>query len=121
MQLPLANRGSDPAKEHKYAQMDTVYNTPVVVLEHSDYIASIRCTGRGLQVTFTTASALNYAQLSWKPNPSLVFTTHSADCGDGNREHYKASAVTFDANGLTCDVTAQKAALEQVVDEVDLS
>lgn len=100
--------------------MHTTYHQPVVVLEHSSSVKSVHCTRNGIDIVFNSLTACTHAQLYWVLEKGLVFSTHTAGCGDGQRDYWRASKVDFDRRSFTAHVKAVRITIHDIVDEVDL-
>ena len=106
-----------------FASLNASYVHPAVVLEHSGFIASVKCFANGLIIRFATLNSFKHAQSTWTTpqNGSLIITTHSHDCGDGDRTHWLASRFGFYAQNLTVAVYASQVAISSAFTDVHMN
>jgi hypothetical protein len=121
-----AHADSNPAGDvTAFGHMNSVFQHPTVVLDHSHHVSTIRCSTHGLSVCFANAKAHNEANRYWlaRDDSPLLFSTHSVGCGkftDGERSFWKATDVSHSSNGLCLDITASEVQKEDAVDNFEL-
>ncbi|KAL6719024.1 hypothetical protein ACLMJK_003259 [Lecanora helva] len=72
---------SDPTIEHAFAHLSASLTNPAVILDHSDYIKSVQCLGKNLEIIFTDTEAYTYAQKAWASEHDFVLATYTEGCG----------------------------------------
>lgn len=77
----------EPYLEHTFAHMTTALSHPAVILEHSDYIKSVQCSGSNLDISFTEKIAFDFAAKAWATEKDFILSTYTDGCGAPKEQH----------------------------------
>lgn len=68
-----------------FGNIQSTFNHPTVLLNHSSHIENISCRRNGIDICFTNDEVKRHTEEKWKANdgPLLIGTNH-AGCGDYN-------------------------------------
>lgn len=93
-------------------------NYPVVVLEHTDAISSVTCSGTTLDLTFNNTAGFQVAQGNWTLQ-QFVMISYSPDCGSaaasGQRDFILVNNIAFSASNLTASASISYIDFNQTV------
>ncbi|KAH7052402.1 hypothetical protein B0J12DRAFT_785256 [Macrophomina phaseolina] len=115
------NGVADPTISQIFALMRVNATYPSVVLEHSNFIRNVTCSGQGLEVQFATPEAFEYARSVW--NGTFVVVTSSVGCAaalQGQHTYWLVNAATFPEESNTAVLTSQEIAVENALNDVNL-
>ena len=97
-------------------RMALSHHYPVVVLDHSMYLANITCSGSTyISGTFTNPTAYQHAKAVWSTNEDLVAITAAPTCSsDGQNTFFLVSKISFDDNYQSFVMDCEKVDMKDV-------
>ena len=109
-----------------FAHLNTTFNYPAIILEHSAYFESVSCVEDGLKVEFNSPEALSYAQNTWRKlvDDHWLLVSFSKGCevaDNGQRTYWLVSDTHFDSNSLEVIVDCEQIDVSQAIDMVDMT
>lgn len=96
---------------------------PAVVLDHSQYIKSVQCEGKNLDIEFTDKNAYTFAKKAWAEAHDVVLVTNTNGCGTSSEQHTFWLIDDFVTGSCGTCITAvvdKEIATEDAFGEVDM-
>lgn len=113
-----------------FSHINTTFNHPAVLLDHSSHVKSVICGDSELRVCFNNEGSNNHAQRNWggilDQSTPLILSTNHPGCGGhdiGVRGYWKASyfGVGPDDENTNCiHVEANEIPLDDAMDQFEL-
>lgn len=94
------------------------YTYPAIIVEHSEYITSVKCENGGIAVDFSSASAYEFAKKNWKPKFLLITAGTSQGCApvaNGEYTYWLVTDVSFEDGPLIVHAKATAIPIEQAI------
>lgn len=114
---------TDGSMPYIFAEANATYQYPTVVLPHTNYVSSMKCTPTGLQVTFSRRDAYAFVKANWKTVPFLLITEslHCNAADDGLHVYWLVSKLGYDDANMVVQVTAAEIAVENALKQVRIA
>jgi hypothetical protein len=97
----------DATKAGYFGYLTYYFTSPAVDLDNSVFISSITCISRtSCTIAFASSTAYSHALRTWMDD--LILVSYTEVCGsyaDGERCYFKVSALDFQTNSLTVQVS----------------
>lgn len=115
---------SDASIQHLFATLSTTLSYEAVVLDHSSFVSDTTCSADGIEITFTSTEAFNFAAQSWSAASNFVLVTYTDGChgvSDQQRTFWLINSLQLLDDTLSIiAAVATELAIEDALHEVDL-
>ncbi|EUC40949.1 hypothetical protein COCMIDRAFT_40810 [Bipolaris oryzae ATCC 44560] len=95
---------------------------PVFTLEeYEHHLKAVECGNNAMKLHFVDASSARDARAAYGEDGGLIITSHASCNGEGEREVYRITDVSFAEDGEALDLSVKKTTWRQAFDRMDVT